>query len=249
MRKDIELSFEIGAYTPETMPMERLAEYMGDLAAMLGESSAVHFKQLKKGSTIVAFAVEQEAYPKIQQRVADIQYGNASVVEMNAYRSLNKRLADDNASGELKEGEGPNAKLLDFPGKLTAKVEQVGPVKQAGSIDGVVIRLGGKDATVPVHIQDGDAIYKCNTSRAVARLLGHHIFGDELRFTGVGVWQRNDTGCWGLKSFEIHSFEALDTTPLAEVVHQMRSIENEWNAVDDAWSDLKALRGSGDGMH
>ena len=249
MRKDIELSFEIGAYTPETMPMERLAEYMGDLAAMLGESSAVHFKQLKTGSTVVAVRVEPEAYPKVQQRVADVQLGTAGVAEMNAYRSLNKRLADDNASGALKEGEGPNAKLLDFPGKFAPKIEHVAPVKQAGSIDGIVIRLGGKDATVPVHIQDGDTTHKCNTSRAVARLLGHHIFGDELRFTGVGLWQRNEAGGWGLKSFEIHSFEALDTTPLAEVVHQIRSIESEWNTLDDAWGELKALRNSGDGMH
>ena len=37
---------KIDAYTPETMPMGRLAEYMADLAVILGERAAVHFVQL-----------------------------------------------------------------------------------------------------------------------------------------------------------------------------------------------------------
>jgi hypothetical protein len=248
MRKDIELRFKIGAYTPDTMPMERLAQYMGDLAVMLGDPAAVHFVTLEESSTVIVHKVEPEAYPKVQQRVADVQQGSANVLHMNAFRALNKRLADDNASGELKEGTDPSGKLLDFPGKLDRRPEPIAPVKQAGTIDGVVIRLGGKDETVPVQVQDGDALYKCNTSRPIARRLGHHIFGSELRFAGAGIWQRVESG-WDLKSFEIHDFDVLDTTPLRKLVSDLRSIRGEWDTVDDAWGETKELRGTWDGVH
>ncbi len=35
----------IKAYTPETIPMARLAQYMQNLAALLGHDRAVHFDQ------------------------------------------------------------------------------------------------------------------------------------------------------------------------------------------------------------
>lgn len=34
--------FKIDAYSPDTMPMARLAQYMGELAVLLGEREAVH---------------------------------------------------------------------------------------------------------------------------------------------------------------------------------------------------------------
>jgi len=46
-----EYRFKIDAYTPDTMPMSRLAEYMRELSEMLGEPSAVHFERLEPGST------------------------------------------------------------------------------------------------------------------------------------------------------------------------------------------------------
>jgi len=40
------LEFVIDAYSPETLPMSRLAEYMAQLATLLGEKDHVHFVEL-----------------------------------------------------------------------------------------------------------------------------------------------------------------------------------------------------------
>lgn len=51
------------SFTPDTLPMWRLAEYMTDMADLLGEKSYVHFVQIEGGSTVLVQDVEHEAYP------------------------------------------------------------------------------------------------------------------------------------------------------------------------------------------
>ena len=51
------LEFVIDAYSPETLPMSRLAEYMAQLATLLGEKSHVHFVELAAGSAKLVHAV------------------------------------------------------------------------------------------------------------------------------------------------------------------------------------------------
>jgi len=54
---EVEFSFEIGALSPESFPMERLGEYIADLGAMLGQSEFVHFLRLEVGSTRIIHTV------------------------------------------------------------------------------------------------------------------------------------------------------------------------------------------------
>ena len=64
MPKRLTYRFTIGAYSPDTIPMARLSEYMGDLASLLGEKGAVHFEGTEEGSTVLKASVETEAIPK-----------------------------------------------------------------------------------------------------------------------------------------------------------------------------------------
>ncbi|SHO67377.1 hypothetical protein SAMN02745172_04055 [Pseudoxanthobacter soli DSM 19599] len=241
MDEKLKLRFKIGAYTPDTIPMERLAQYMSDLAAMLGEQSAVHFVELKEGSTEIVHKVDYEAYPTVLSRVDRVRQGIADVVYMDAFRSINKRLKDDNAVGGLFD-DNQGGELLEFSGRYPPESRVIAPIKQPGTIDGVVISLGGRDNTVPVRVQDGDTIHRCSTSRDIAKHLGQHIFGADLRFAGVGTWTRDEHGSWSLKVFEIQSFEPLDTTPLDRVVSELRAIRGaEWTR--DTWDELQELRG------
>lgn len=241
MDHTLKLRFKIGAYKPDTIPMERLAQYMGDLAAMLGDQSAVHFVALEEGCTEIVHKVDFEAYPKVLDRVDGVRQGTAEVVYMEAFKSINKRLKDDNADGGLFD-DNVGGELLEFPGKRTPEPSTIAPVKQPGTIDGVVISLGGRDNTVPVRVQEGDTIHRCSTTRHIAKLLGQHIFGAELRFAGIGTWLRDEHGNWSLKVFEIQSFEPLDVTPLDRVVSELRAIRGaEWNS--GTWDELQELRG------
>ena len=57
------------AYTPQTLPMARLAEYMGRMATLLGEKSHVHFVRIEEGSAVLLQDVEQEAQPLVRERI------------------------------------------------------------------------------------------------------------------------------------------------------------------------------------
>lgn len=85
----VKLRFKIGAYTPDTIPMERLAEYMRDLAAMLGEPSAVHFVEMTESSTNIVHAVEFEAYAKVEARVESVRRGMASDQRLSVLGGVN----------------------------------------------------------------------------------------------------------------------------------------------------------------
>jgi hypothetical protein len=41
------------SFTPQTLPMERLAEYIAGLAKLLGEQPNVHFRSIEAGSTVL----------------------------------------------------------------------------------------------------------------------------------------------------------------------------------------------------
>jgi hypothetical protein len=244
MDEPINLRFKIGAYTPATIPMERLAQYMSDLAAMLGEPSAVHFVELQEGSTSILHRVDPAAADEVRERIEDIREGQAEVVHIEAYKRLNKRLREDETTGSLTDDS--TGKVLQFPGRLEPGKELIAPVKQMGTIDGVLIKLGGRDATVPVRVQDGHEIHRCNTTREIARQLGPHIFGPELRFIGVGTWLRSDEGRWTLKVFDIQNFEVLDQTPLRHLVNELRDIGGNWGSDEHVWDSVREIRGESD---
>ena len=76
-RDGAEYQFKIDAYTPETIPMARLSEYMGQLALLLGEPAAVHFRKLTRGSTVLNAKIDREAAPKVRDRVVRVRAADA----------------------------------------------------------------------------------------------------------------------------------------------------------------------------
>lgn len=221
--------------------MERLGKYMASLGAMLGQQNSVHFVVLSEGSTGIVHRVQQDAAASVEETVFAVGRGDAEVVHLNAYRDLNKLLKEDDTDGVLLRND-TSALLLNFPGRDDQTPAAPDVVTQSGFIDGIVISLGGKDSTVPVRIQDNEVIYRCTTSREVARLLGPYIYGDELRLSGEGKWLRNSDGEWSLDVFKIQSFELLDVRPLSDVIRELRSLTGEWGGATDAWAELQNLR-------
>ena len=103
------LEFVIDAYSPETLPMSRLAEYMAELATLLGEKEHVHFVELAAGSARLVHAVEHEASPKVRSRLHAARVGDGDPEARRAFDTLDHMLRDDNASGELREATGREA--------------------------------------------------------------------------------------------------------------------------------------------
>ena len=135
------------AYTPETLPMSRLAEYMTTVAVLLGERAKVHFVRLDEGSAVLVQEVEQEAHAKVRDRIYAVHRNDGAADAMRAYESLNRLLADDRASGALFEGDGRDAsgaQVLRFPGAKQEREPGYGPVTQVSTLQGVVIVVGGE---------------------------------------------------------------------------------------------------------
>ncbi len=221
------------SYTPDTLPMHRLAEYMADLAALLGEKEHVHFVQVEDGSAVLVQDVEHEAYPKVRERVHRVKRGDAPADASRAFNSINRRLADDNATGELVEEPAPAevpgehreaARVLTFPGRKAFVELPYGPFNQPGTLQGLVIMIGGESDPVPVHLEDGDAIHICRAKRATARELARCLFDTPVRVSGTGRWYRDADGHWEMKSFTISSFVELSGDSLVEATAKLRGV-------------------------
>jgi hypothetical protein len=250
VEKPAEYRFRIDAYTPDTIPMWRLAEYMHDLADLLGEREHVHFARLEAGSTVLVQRIDAESAPKVQARIQAIKHAEGEGPEdaLHAFRAIDRRLAEDNAVGHLCGEDG--AEIIRFPGREKPQPLTFGAFRQPGSLDGVLIRLGGKDETVPVHLQEEGTVHKCNATREMARRLATHLFGATLRVHGSGRWERDAEGAWLLKRFDIESFEILDDEPLATVVERLRQIPGSgWKDLDDPYAELQRLRRGSDEVH
>ncbi len=168
-----EYRFRIDAYSPDSMPMWRLAEYMAQLAVLLGERNSVHFRRLTKGSTILNAKVDREAAPKVRDRVATVRAGDASGEPMRAFNALNKLLRDDDAIGVLRD-TAPHGVVIRFPGRELAE-EKFASVRQQGSIDGIITGIRGKDDTIHITLQsEGQQISGCETNRVIAKQLRDH---------------------------------------------------------------------------
>ena len=242
MKDQREYRFVIDAYSPDTLPMARLAEYMAELARLLGRADQVHFVRLEGGSAVLVQSVEPEAAPDVRERLRSLQQDNPPEDAAKAFANLNRYLADDNATGILQEGE--SAEVIRFPGREEPAPVTFGAFNQPGVLDGILIRIGGRDDTVPAHLHDGETIHVCNTARDVARRLAVHLYGPPLRVHGNGRWERDADGCWVMKRFNITSFDVLDDAPLGEVAQRLRDVEGSgWKEIEDPTAELRHLRG------
>ena len=145
------------SFTPETLPMERLGEYVAALAKLLGEQANVHFRGIEAGSAVLVASIDPPAQPKVRERVLMVRDGGGPSDARNAFADLDEMLRKDNATGTL--SDGPGGVIIPFPGRNRPEPPVYGPFREDGTIDGQLIRVGGKDETVPVHLRDGAIIH------------------------------------------------------------------------------------------
>ncbi|HNS35719.1 MAG TPA: hypothetical protein PKI70_06375 [Mesotoga sp.] len=237
-----EYRFKIEAYTPDTFPMARCADYLCELANMLGESPYVHFVGLRSGCVEIAYSVDNEAVPKVTERIETIKRGQGTVTEMKAYKRINTMLREDNGRGAIIEDN--NAKIIEFPGKEEEAL-RLASVKQQGKMDGEVIRIGGSKDIVHITLEiEGKEISGFITKRTIAKELAKNLF-EPVRLYGEGRWERDEEGEWNLKSFRVDRFEVLKESKLSNTVLELRKFKGEWGK--NALKELLDLRHSNDG--
>ena len=240
----------IDAFLPETIPMARLAEYMQRFAKLLGHDDGVHFAGVTSSSTRLAASIEHEQIPKVRTQLDQIARGKAPPDIAKAQHELDRLLADDNATGFIYEDDNQGAKIIAFPGVSRPASVSYGPFTEEGTLDGVLISIGGADRTVHLQLQNGEIKYTgLETDRETARRLAWHLY-EPIRVHGSGRWFRDQDGAWTLRRFVVATFDALKKVDLRTAVDELRAIDGgDWKTMDDPVAALWALRDGGNGVH
>lgn len=248
MTQDDFYTFHINAYSPETIPLARLAEYMAALAEVYGEKQSVHFQGLSKGSTRIISRVQREAAPKVRENVVRARAPLSHSGPSPAFKRLDDMLRSDNADGSLYRGD---ATVLTFPGGRAVRPPKMGPFTQPIEMDGVLVRVGGKDQTAHAIIEDESGeTWSFEVSREIARQLAHHLFEKPVRLIGTGRWFRDEEGRWQASALRASDFEVLGDSSLSEVVARLREVARDSTALGhDPIASLLDQRRSDKGPH
>lgn len=233
-------AFRIDAYTPKTIPMARLAEYIAALSALFGEKQNVHYQGLSEGSTVVLSRVEREAVPKVREnleKATSPEGGEAAA----AFLKLNELLRKDNADADLKLN-GTN--VLHFPGKHQLRPPVLGPYTLDLEKDGVLLRIGGMDKSAHAIIEDKEGnTWNFEVNRELAKGLARHLFGTPIRLKGSGRSHRDGEGNWHYANLKAVEFQVLNQETLAEAVAKIRNLPPDtWKQGIDSIAVLKSLR-------
>lgn len=227
----------IDSFTPDTLPMSRLADYLKEFANLLGNEANVHFERVQKSSAALVSWSDSTVTPKIRQRFEEVIEGSAPKLSMKANTSIDDMLVQDNGTGYI---ELNDSKVIDFAGRKRAPQQRIGPVRRKSVIDGQIFQIGGKDETVNVHLRNihkPSETYRSEVSIDLARKLATHLLTGTVRLFGEGDWYRTDSG-WIMSpnSFSAYDFVPIDESSLAATINAAREIFKDVK-VDEAFLD------------
>ncbi len=228
------------SFTKKNLPMKRLAEYMTQLAALLGEPEHVHFDKLVSGSFAIIPRVDAPGVPKVRERLQIAKRFDAPADIAKPRKALDDALARDNGRAVLMETSSRRV-ILEFAGVDQQK--PIGPVEQEDHLDGVLMWIGGHGHPVHAELQGPGGIYKCTLDREIAGELKNFLYGQPVRVHGLGIWFRDPHTGWELDHLRIHSFERLEDESLIDTVARLREVKGSgWEGVDDPVAELHRIR-------
>lgn len=248
MAEGREYRFHIDAFTPDTLTMERLSEYLKDLAIFLGNADSVHFLRVEEGqSANLAYKIDDPAIPMIEGRIELVkqQSTDAPLEAVKAFGNLNAKLTEDRSTGFIRS-ETDTSNVILFPGGGTVPEQSApvfGPIIENGVIDGQIVRVGGFDTTVPVHMRSGKTIHYCNADVDMARKLGPYVLQKPIRVFGQAKWYRNENEQWVRKIFTITNFTPdLEDVTLGDSIARLRSVPGPLQNMSDPLTTLDLIR-------
>jgi hypothetical protein len=230
--------------TPTTIPLARLALYLVDLAQLLGHPESVHLIKIEEGSAQPVFYVDADEESRITTRVQQAKRGVGPSKANRAYKKLDNKLREDNASATFVNTSKPS-EIIEFPGVNLLVSDIYGPIKEQASIVGRLKRVGGFDPTIPIHLQRTDGMkFWCEANDMIAKQLAR-FYEQVIRVHGVATYRRGKEGIWKMESFKIQSFdpEPLSDESFSRTMERLREVPgNEWAEVADPLEELRKIR-------
>lgn len=232
--------FVLPGYTPETMPLDRLLEYLGQLAVILGNPSDLHLIKIEKSSTKPVIVMPHHAAAKARKRARDTWEGGGPAQARNAYRRIRRMVSED--GGQPARLTSKSATILEFPSVDLGADQEIGSVRQSSSITGELIRVGGETEYDQILLRDisGDVISGCFATKEVAKQLAK-LLHEYVRLHGIASWSRDRHGKWRMMRMKVQAFEEVDDETLGEALASVQQATVNWP--DDLSERLLAMRG------
>ena len=210
-----ELRWVLEGFTPDTLPMARLAEYMEQLAKLYGHDEAVHFERLEDNCVAVISRVDLgPERAKVGSRVRAVGSKSAAPDAMRAFENINRMLGEDEKTARLKLG---SAIIIRFPGIVPDEPKEL-TIEDAATISGYLYYLS-EDDEGKVHLRirpSSGNVVMCQAKDGVGKNLRAYLFSD-VRVSGKGTWVRSFNGDWNLKNLEVSEASILDQTDLKKL--------------------------------
>jgi hypothetical protein len=232
--------FVLPGYTPETMPLDRLLEYLGQLMLILGNPSDLHLIKIEKSSTKPVFLMPHHAAVKARKRARDTWEGGGPVPARKAYRRIRRMVSED--GGVPARLTSKSATILEFPSVDLGADQEIGSVRQATSVTGELIRVGGETEFDQILLRDvsGAVIAGCFATKDIAKQLAKHLH-EHVRLHGIASWHRDRLGKWQMMRMKVQTFEKVEDESLSEALAAVQGVVVDWP--DDLSEQLLAMRG------
>lgn len=238
-----ELSFVIPGHTPETMPLNRLIEYLQQMSVVLGDPENLHLVAIKESSVAPTFHVPKAVALQARERASRVQRGDGTKKQVDAYNRIRRMLRRDaRDAGKPALLRSPHKVVLEIP-VAPDDLGVLSGIRQAGSVDGQLTRVGGagEDAALQVQDMNGRIISGFTAKRALAKELAS-LMWEPVRLFGIAQWARSDEGAWSLEKMQVQSYERLEDEDLSLVFERLRSLDVKWP--EDALERLRDERES-----
>src|SRR4051794_32365465 len=200
------------------MPLNRLIEYLQQMALVLGEPESLHLVGIQDGSVAPILHAPRAVALQAKDRARRVRQGEGTRKQLDAYNRIRRMLRRD-------------APLLDKPALLRSDKQVVleipaapedsgilAGIRQFGTFDGQLIRVGGagEDASLQVQDMQGKIHSDFSAKRALAKDLAKLLW-EPVRLAGVGIWERTSEGEWHLDRMQVQSYERLEDEDLGLV--------------------------------
>jgi hypothetical protein len=227
----------------DNLSLEDIGEYVSDFAELLGRDVEPKYHAITRGSLKIKARVPIDREIDVKTRGFLLRTGDAPEDAIRARERISRRLGRNHAKRATLL-DSVQSKVIEIP--VEQPVSAAPPVPsltRAGSLQGRIIRIGGKQDIVSVEIQDVDGmVYLCRATRDKARKLAREMFDPVVRVHGAGRWYRTDEGIWRVEDFQIADFEVLEDDTFSQSIAALRAVPSDWKTFDDPHGALEKLR-------
>jgi hypothetical protein len=224
-----EFTFVIPGYTPETIPLARLMEYLKELIAVLGDPKDVHLAAINPGSVSPILHISPREALSVRDRVQRFRCGKGSARQRSAAGKIANMLRQD-APGLAKTVVLSSQNMVLFEiASAPATPEALTGISQPTTLTGQLTRIGGLSETASLELLDsaGETFRGIKAPRQLAKGLAKLLW-EPVRLTGTGNWTRSADGKWQLDRLDVQSFDVPNNQSLSTVIEHLRSAEVDW---------------------